>query len=164
MTEQLTVWIRKLADNDGQAAQQVWEHYYAKLIRYAGKKLQNMPKRTVDEEDVTASAFESFFRGVEAGRFPQLNDREDLRKVLLSLTARTVCAYKRHHMAKKRGAGQVRGESVFTTSTHACTGSPILYRFDGLDPTAKRDKEQMSASAAKTCSLACKVRLLRSVF
>jgi DNA-directed RNA polymerase specialized sigma24 family protein len=46
-------------------------------------------------------------------RFPQVEDREDLWKLLLTITARKVTAQKRRHFAAKRGGGQVRGESVF---------------------------------------------------
>ena len=34
--------------------------------------------RLADEEDVALSAFDSFCRGAEQGRFPRLDDRDDL--------------------------------------------------------------------------------------
>ena len=47
------------------------------------------------------------------GRFPQLDDRHDLWKVLVTITARKASAHRRHERRQKRGGGQVRGESAF---------------------------------------------------
>src|SRR5262249_14377033 len=46
------------------------------------------PRGAADEEDVALSAFDSFCRGAERGRFPRLDDRDDLWQVLLVLTQR----------------------------------------------------------------------------
>jgi len=35
-------------------------------------------RRVADEEDVVLAAFERFDHGVASGRFPKLNDRDDL--------------------------------------------------------------------------------------
>jgi DNA-directed RNA polymerase specialized sigma24 family protein len=40
---------------------------------------------------VALSAFDSFCRAAEAGRFPRLDDRDDLWQVLLVITARKAC-------------------------------------------------------------------------
>jgi DNA-directed RNA polymerase specialized sigma24 family protein len=61
---------------------------------------------------VVLSAFRSFCSGVAAGRFPQLNDRHDLWKLLVTITARKAVAQLRRQHAQKRGGGAVRGESV----------------------------------------------------
>jgi hypothetical protein len=42
-------------------------------------------RRAADEEDVVQDAFHSFFRGVSAGRFPQLNDRDNLWRLLVAI-------------------------------------------------------------------------------
>ena len=45
-----------------------------------------------------------------AGRFPELDDRQDLWKVLVMLTARKAVDQLRRGHAQKRGGGLVRGE------------------------------------------------------
>jgi DNA-directed RNA polymerase specialized sigma24 family protein len=55
----------------------------------------------------------SFCRGMAGHRFDEVNDHEDLWKLLVTITARKACAQKRRHFADKRGGGAVRGESVF---------------------------------------------------
>src|SRR5262249_15198784 len=60
------------------AAQKLWEGYFQKMVGLARQKLQGLPRRAADEEDVALSAFNSFCLGAGAGRFPQLSDRDSL--------------------------------------------------------------------------------------
>jgi DNA-directed RNA polymerase specialized sigma24 family protein len=109
-------WIGPLRDGDSAAALKLWNHYYAQLVQLARRKLAAAPRRVADEEDVVVCAFESFCRGVEAGRFPQLADRDDLWQVLVVLTARKAANQLKHHARQKRGGHRVRGESIFLHS------------------------------------------------
>ena len=92
---------------------EVWKTYYHRLVRFSGGRLDGIPRRDADEEDVALSAFKSFFRGVSEGRIPKLSDPDDLWKLLLTITARKANKRIRYHNADKRGAGKIRGESVF---------------------------------------------------
>ncbi len=69
-----------------------------------------MPTAMAGPEDVALSAFKSFCRGAEQGRFPQLGDRDDLWRLLVTLTARKALQLTRRERRQKRG-GVVRGES-----------------------------------------------------
>lgn len=105
-------WIEGLARGEDAAAQALWEEYFQRLAGFARRKLDGLPRREMDEEDVVLSALKSFVRGVERGRFPQLNDENDLWRVLLVITARKAMAQRKRHSAEKRGGGRVQGESV----------------------------------------------------
>jgi hypothetical protein len=48
----------------------------------ARAKLGGQPRRVADADDVVVSAFASFCRGAELGRFQRLEDRDDLWQVL----------------------------------------------------------------------------------
>jgi DNA-directed RNA polymerase specialized sigma24 family protein len=111
--DEVTRWLAQLGGGDPGAAQALWENYFAKLVRFARRKLRDVPHRTFDEEDVALSALFSFCRGMEEGRFDQLADRDELWKLLITITARKICAQQRHALRSKRGGGHVRGESVF---------------------------------------------------
>ena len=110
--DDVTRWIRQLGEGDEGAAQNIWNRYYAQLVSLARRKLRSDHRRMADEEDVALSAFNSFYQGVAAGRFPKLDDRQDLWKLLVTITARKATAYARHEQRQKRGGGRVRGESV----------------------------------------------------
>ena len=58
--------------------QRLWERYFDRLIRMARRNLADGALREADEEDVVLSAIDSFSRAAANGRFPALNDREDL--------------------------------------------------------------------------------------
>jgi hypothetical protein len=83
----VTQWVNRLQAGDRAAAQKLWEGYFQRLVRLARQKLRGTPRRARDEEDVALSAFDSFCRGAEAGRFPRLGDRADLWQLLVVITA-----------------------------------------------------------------------------
>ena len=56
---------------------------------------------------------QSFFRGVDEGNFPKLDDRDDLWKLLVTITERKAYHQTKHAHRKKRGGGTVRGDSIF---------------------------------------------------
>jgi hypothetical protein len=60
---------------------------------------------------VVQNAFHSFFRGVARGRFPQLNDRDNLWRLLVIITARKALDQLAHEHSKRQGGGTVQGES-----------------------------------------------------
>lgn len=101
-TASVTVWIQQLRGGNSQAAQKLWEGYFQRLVGLARAKLRALPRRGADEEDVALSAFDSFFRGVEKGRFPQLDDRDDLWHVLLMITERKAIDLIQHEGREKR--------------------------------------------------------------
>lgn len=115
-SDEVTCWFQGLAQGDEAAVEQLWRQYYEKLVRFARRKLAEGQRRAADEEDVALSAFHSFCRGAAAGRFPHLEDRHDLWKLLVTITARKASHQVRRDMQQKRGSGNVRGESVFAAA------------------------------------------------
>lgn len=108
-------WIAQLHSSDPTTAQQeLWDRYFRRLVGLARKLLRGTPQRAEDEEDVVLSALDSFFRGAQEGRFPDLADRTDLWSLLVKITARKAWNQMAKQRAQKRGSGKVRGESVFT--------------------------------------------------
>ena len=111
--EQVTQWMIHLKQGDEVAAGQLWNEYFAKLTRLAKRKLEGMPLREADEEDVALSAMNSFCMGMANHRFDALQNRDDLWKLLVTITARKATSKRRRHYTQKRGGGGVRGESIF---------------------------------------------------
>src|SRR5437899_2454606 len=82
----VTEWIAEVKAGDGEAANRLWERYFARVESLARRMLRGAPRRTADEEDVAASVFESFFKGAAAERFHELTDRDDLWCLLIVIT------------------------------------------------------------------------------
>ena len=96
-------WLDRLRAGEDMAAQKFWETYFEQLVTLARRKLRGNRQRLADEEDIAISAFNSFCRGVEAGRFPQLNDRDDLWRLLVTITLNKVLKLVRDQGRQKRG-------------------------------------------------------------
>src|SRR5262249_25883610 len=105
----VTVWIDALKAGEADAAQELWRRYFQALVRLARDRLRGAPRAVADEEDAALNAFDSFVRGAARGRFPRLDDRDDLWRLLLVLTERKALDQARHGRRQKRGGGKVRG-------------------------------------------------------
>jgi serine/threonine-protein kinase len=66
-TGSVTHWISQLRAGEAAAAQKLWEGYFRRMVELARLKLQGLPRRAADEEDVALSAFHSFCQGASAG-------------------------------------------------------------------------------------------------
>src|SRR5215212_3505935 len=111
VTESVTLWIGRLKAGEREATRHLWERYFHRLVGLARARLRGAAWRVADEEDVALSAFDSFIRGAEEGRFPRLDDRDDLWKLLLTITVRKAADLRQARGRLKRGGGRVRGES-----------------------------------------------------
>ncbi len=98
-------WIAALKDGDSAAAQPLWERYYRQLVALARTKLRTTSRRDADEEDVVQNAFHSFFKAVGQGRFPQLDDRDSLWRLLVVITANKAMKQLAYATRQKRGGG-----------------------------------------------------------
>jgi len=107
----VTIWVDALRAGDEEAARQLWRRYFESLVRLARSKLQSKARRAADEEDVALSAFDSFYGGLARGRFPDLGDRDDLWRLLVTIAARKASDQNRWESQQKRGGGRVLRES-----------------------------------------------------
>jgi hypothetical protein len=108
----VTQWIAQLKAREAAAAQPLWERYFRRLVALARRKLHATPCRAADEEDVALSAFASFFRAAQQGRFPRLTDRDDFWPLLVVLTLRKALRLARADRRRKRGRGTVLNETA----------------------------------------------------
>jgi len=145
--ESVSQWLNLLQnEGDAVAAQQLWERYFHRLVGLARAKLQGQPRRVADEEDVALSAFASFCRAAEGGRFPRLTDRHDLWRLLVTLTERKAYNLVRDERRQKRGGGDVVGEAGLHRPD---SSSPAgLDQFAGREPTP-----EFATSVAEECRL-----------
>src|SRR5262249_42997878 len=98
-------WIAALKGGDAAAARPLWERYHRRLGALARRRPPAAGRRAADEEDVVQEAFQSFFRAVARGRFPQLEDRDGLWRLLVVITANKALRQIQHERRQKRGGG-----------------------------------------------------------
>jgi hypothetical protein len=141
----VTHWLHLLQAGDQNAARPLWQHYFQLLVGRARASMRGMPGHAADEEDVALGAFDSFCRGAEQGRFPNLDDRHDLWRLLVLLTAGKVARLVRGELRQKRGGGRVRSEADLAGVGEADNES-LLEQIVGQEPTP-----EFAAQLAEEC-------------
>src|SRR5262249_51863205 len=128
----VTQWLGALQGGDLRAVQPLWERSFARLVRLAQARLRTRrgPGVAEDEEDAALSAFDSFCRASTQGRFPRLDDRDDLWRLLVAITERKATDQVRRARRLKRGGGRVHTESDL-----AAGGPAGLDGIAGPEPT-----------------------------
>jgi DNA-directed RNA polymerase specialized sigma24 family protein len=129
-------WISDLKAGDTQAIRPLWDRYYATLVEQARSKLRSLRGSTAvnDEEDLALSAFQSLYQGVREGRFPRLEDRDDLWRLLVHLTACNAVDQHRAENRQKRGGGKILNETDTIAGEDEDEGT-ALDRIIGSEPS-----------------------------
>jgi DNA-directed RNA polymerase specialized sigma24 family protein len=143
--DSVTAWLRRLKSGDRTAAHPLWQRYFPLLVARARAALRAAPRRAADEEDVALSAFDSFCRGAEAGRFPRLDDRHGLWRLLLTITARKAGRLAAREAAGRRGGGKVRTEADLVGPGEE-DGASLLAQMISTEPTPA-----LAAQVAEEC-------------
>lgn len=109
----ITLWLDGLKEGDQSDVEKIVSRYYQPIVNMVRKRLPSAVRRFADEEDVALSALNSFVARAQAGQFAKLENRDDLWKVLVTISLRKAAKYVKRESAQKRGGRNVRGESVF---------------------------------------------------
>jgi len=145
----LAAMISGAQSGDEQAIADLWEYCFPRLLRHARGKLPAHLRRVLDEEDVALSAFKSFCLRAADGTLGPIRGRDELWKLLYTITSRKAHGYVRHQTREKRGGGFVRGESTFSSSTDSKSDSGAE---DGLEQIAgDPDTPQSPAEFQSRC-------------
>ncbi|WZP00294.1 ECF-type sigma factor [Isosphaeraceae bacterium EP7] len=134
----ITLCLEALKRGDRDAAELLWARYSRRLAGLARTRLRAADRRVSDEEDVALAAFDSVCRRAEQGRFPRLDDRDDLWRLLVVVTVRKAMAQAGHERRPRRGGGEVRLLSELDGAE--------VERVLGTEPTP-----ELAAQAAEQC-------------
>jgi DNA-directed RNA polymerase specialized sigma24 family protein len=107
----VTRWIGHLKRGHPDAAHHLWQRYFHRIVGLARAKLGHAPRAVADEEDAALSAFRNLCEGAAHGRFDLLQDRDDLWRLLVVITARKAADLKKRQNRVKRGGGRILGQS-----------------------------------------------------
>lgn len=104
--ESVSQWIEDLKQGNEDAAAQLWERYFEKMVLAARRKRGHQTLAVTDDEDVALSAFDSLCRGAANGNFTRLTDRHDLWPLLLTITAQKSIDRLRWEKRQRRGGNE----------------------------------------------------------
>jgi len=146
-SDEVTIWIKGLSGGNERAAHLLWEQYFDRMVRLARRKFDQIgiSRRAADEEDIALSAMNSFYKRAADGQFC-LGDRQELWKLLVTITIRKAYAELKRQKAKKRGEGLVRGESIFLKAGSDGGEMGGIGQVLGHEPTP-----ELAALAAEGC-------------
>ena len=110
----VTLWLEALRGQDNDAARQLWQRYFQRMVGLARKRLAGVDLRAFDEEDVALSAFNAFCMSLKDGRYPDLQHRDELWPFLTRITVRKARDWHQKHTALKRvpPGEQVSGSGI----------------------------------------------------
>lgn len=101
-TGSISYWISQLHAGGVGAEEAIWRRFHRRLLQLAFKVLPISARIEADEEDVVNGAFQSFFRRHGEGGFRDLQNRNDLWRLLTSITRRKAIVQIRRSASYKR--------------------------------------------------------------
>ena len=101
VSDSVTLWINQVKGGERAGVRELLERYFQRLVQLARSRFQGRPALAGYDEDVALSAFKSLCLGAERGRFPDLDDRDDLWRLLAVLTIRKAIDVQRRHRARE---------------------------------------------------------------
>jgi RNA polymerase sigma factor (sigma-70 family) len=108
----VTLWIAQVKGGDRAAVQPLLERYFGRLVQLARARLRGVPGLADYDEDVALSAFKSLCLGAERDRFPHLDDRDALWRLLAVMTVRKAIDLQRRR--RQADAGPDVAEQVLS--------------------------------------------------
>jgi RNA polymerase sigma factor (sigma-70 family) len=100
--QSVTAWLRQLRRGDQKAARQLWLRYGPQLTTLVRKRFRRVVDAVADEEDVVQSVFRALWTGAAAGRFDQVQDRNELWWLLLTITRRKALNRRAYNARQRR--------------------------------------------------------------
>ncbi|MFO0066231.1 MAG: ECF-type sigma factor, partial [Pirellulaceae bacterium] len=77
-TGSVSQWLRELKSGHCSAVDAIWHRYYQRVVQYATRKMKINPDRSVDGEDIAQITMHRLCFSLAAGRYPLLDDRQQL--------------------------------------------------------------------------------------
>lgn len=105
--------IHRCRGGDEDAARQLFDAYVARLVPLARRRISQRLASRVDPEDIVQSVFRTFFARLKDDKF-EINDQDDLFRLLMRITVHKTLRQIAHHKAAKRDPSQelAQGESA----------------------------------------------------
>jgi RNA polymerase sigma-70 factor (ECF subfamily) len=91
------------------AARQLFDKYMERLVALARRRISQRMASRVDPEDIVQSVFRTFFGRLRAGQF-EIEDQDDLCKLLMRITVHKTLRQVAFHRAAKRNPALEKGQ------------------------------------------------------
>ncbi|MEY4180805.1 MAG: hypothetical protein RLY70_4379 [Planctomycetota bacterium] len=104
--------FERLCGGDQRAVEGLMGHFFPRMRALAQRVLDGHPLPVLDAADVAQSAFATFWKRAEGGEFARQVDRNELWRLLATITVRRARRKMVQELADKRGGGRVLHETL----------------------------------------------------
>lgn len=120
--------------NEPQAIEELWRRYVARVEGVARPVLERLPTRESSAEDVAQSAFRAFFSMAARGQASELTNRDELWRLLRTITKNKSTDYIRRGMRKCRGGNVTHAANLsYEIPANSPTSSEYVSAQESLD-------------------------------
>jgi RNA polymerase sigma factor (sigma-70 family) len=116
------------------AARMIWQRYFQDLLELARRNLDRRVRRRADEEDVVLSMFRGFCSRQERGAY-DVSGRDELWKLLVTITLTNARNTARHHRRRKRDVAREQHLTVAGGGPDSECPNWLLEQMDAAGPT-----------------------------
>jgi DNA-directed RNA polymerase specialized sigma24 family protein len=137
-TGSVTLWVTHLKVGRRNQVRELLERYWPRLLGLAASRLRRFPHLVGYAEDVALGVFNALCRGIERGRFPNLNNRESVWQLLAVMTIRRTIDLKRKASREEQLAdGSISGFSTSEPApdARAATSDQLRHMLERLNDT-----------------------------
>ncbi len=106
----VTIHINGIKQGIESCAEYLARRYFKHMVDFANRKLKG-GKTFIDGEDIANHVLMKFFQGIEEKKFENLDDRNSLMRLLLTMVARNVIDVARKQSSIKAGGNKVKNEA-----------------------------------------------------
>jgi RNA polymerase sigma factor (sigma-70 family) len=104
----ITEYLKAFKAGDAARLNDILKAYWSQLVAHCEQRLSRKFKPQQEGQDFAIQAFHNLAEGVRRGRWPRLDNRNDLWQVLLQAANCRIKDFVRNQMAEKRGGSQQR--------------------------------------------------------
>lgn len=97
----ISTLLNLVKDGNENALEEIWRIYHPQLISLVEHNLK-VPVPIADADDIAQSTMKSFYFRVREGRFPDLEDRDSLWKLLVTIALNKTRATSRNEFHRKK--------------------------------------------------------------
>lgn len=133
-----TTLLGGLKEGNASHTGELVSRYYDRIVQAASKRLHGRFAVIAGPDDIAVSVFESLWQLAREKRLgnEQLNDREELWRLLLSMVNFKVTDHIRRESAQKRGGGRLLDENALTNDASRAVPYATLDQFPDDAPLA----------------------------
>jgi DNA-directed RNA polymerase specialized sigma24 family protein len=155
-TGSITRLIPDLRVRDDIAIEELWRRYAARIERLARPVVAGLTPGAGDEQDVAQSAFYAFCEAAANGQAPQLENRNELWRLLAAISRRKAADRVRRELRDRRGGGAPRTR---TGETDLAAAQPSPSQVAELQETVDNLFRELDRAADPKLKLVAIMRL-----